>query len=216
MELLTAIVQAVGVIFACWAIVSGVDAWKREFVGKRKIELAEAVLSKFFEVKDAVAFIRNPFSTGEEGKSRKREASESDTEAECLNRGYVVVERYQKREAVFAEFNTLKYRFMASFGQETEPIFDDTFRAVNSIFTSARILATHYWKRQDRPPADERKFQDFIDQTTRHEGVFWDENTDEDVIRKKLQAVQVSLEAATAPCFKEPVSLLTRWVKWVK
>ena len=55
MELLTAIVQAVGVIFACWAIVSGVDAWKREFVGKRKIELAEAVLSKFFEVKDAVA-----------------------------------------------------------------------------------------------------------------------------------------------------------------
>ena len=74
MELLTAIVQAVGVIFACWAIVSGVDAWKREFVGKRKIELAEAVLSKFFEVKDAVAFIRNPFSTlrrgGQESQTR--------------------------------------------------------------------------------------------------------------------------------------------------
>ena len=45
----------------------------------------------------------------------------------------MVVERYQKREAVFAEFNTLKYRFMASFGPETEPIFDDTFRALPAL-----------------------------------------------------------------------------------
>ena len=210
-ELITATAQAVAVISACWAIVSGVGAWKREFVGKRKIELAEAVLSKFFEVKDAVAFIRNPFSTSAEGKSRKREASESAAEAERLDRGYVVIERYQKREAVFAEFNALKYRFMASFGPETERIFTDTFVAVNSIFTSARMLATHFWKRQDRPPNDELQFQKFIDQISRHEGVLWDENTDEDVIRKKLQAVQVSLESVTAPCFKEPISLLTRW-----
>ena len=52
-----------------------------------------------------------------------------------------------------------------------------------------------------------------MDQISRHEGVLWDLNTDEDVIRKKLQAVQVSLEAVTAPCFKEPVSFFTRRVK---
>ncbi len=209
-EIVILIAQAVAVVSACWAIVSGIGAWKREFIGKRKIELAEEVLSKFFEVKDAVVFIRNPFGSVDEGKSRKREPSEADAESELLDRGYVVIERYQKREAVFAEFGALRYRFIASFGPETEQIFTDTFRAINSIFVSARMLATHYWKRQDRPPTDEHRFQKFLDEMSRHEGVFWDSNADDDVIRKQLQAVQLSLEAVTASCFKEPVGVLSK------
>ena len=86
-ELITATAEAGAVISACWAIVSGIGAWKREFIGKRKIELAEAVLSKFFEVKDAVAFIRNPFSTSEEGKSRQRSVGESAADVECQTEG---------------------------------------------------------------------------------------------------------------------------------
>ena len=210
--LITAIAQAVSVMFACWAIVSGVDAWKREFIGKRKIELAEEVLSKFFEVKDAVAFIRIPFGTSDEGKSRKHEASESAVVSALLDRGHVVFERYQKNKALFAEFNTLQYRFMASFGSETKQIFTDTFKAVNSIFVSARMLATHFWKHE--PPTDELRSQKFLDERSRHESVFWDSNTDDDIIRKQLQAVQVSLEEVTASCFKEPMSLLTRRWSW--
>lgn len=51
---LATFVQMIAVISACWAIISGVGAWKREFIGKRQIELAEQVLAKFFEVKDAL------------------------------------------------------------------------------------------------------------------------------------------------------------------
>ena len=207
-ELLTAIAQAVAVVSACWAIFSGIGAWKREFVGKRKIELAEEALSKFFAVKDAVAFIRSPVGYADEGKSREPGEREGEAEAELLNRGYVVFERYHQREALFSEFSVLKYKFMASFGQNTEEIFTDTFSAVNSIFVSARMLATHYWK--NSPPTDERKFEKFLHETSRHEGVFWDTDTDDDVIRKQLQAVQVKLEKVTAPCFKEPVSFFTR------
>ena len=207
-ELLTAIAQAVAVVSACWAIFSGIGAWKREFVGKRKIELAEEALSKFFAVKDAVAFVRSPFRYADEGKSREPGERESEDEAELLDRGYVVFERYHQREALFTEFSVLKYKFMASFGQNTEEIFTDTFSAVNSIFVSARMLVTHYWK--NSPPTDERKFEEFIHETRRHAGVFWDTDTDDDVIRKQLQAVQVKLEKVTAPCFKEPVSFFTR------
>ena len=49
-ESIALIAQAVAIISACWAIVSGVGAWKREFVGKRRIELAEEALSCFFEI----------------------------------------------------------------------------------------------------------------------------------------------------------------------
>lgn len=44
------ILQAISIILACWAVIAGIDAWKREFIGKRRIELAESLLAKFYEV----------------------------------------------------------------------------------------------------------------------------------------------------------------------
>lgn len=209
--------QAVAVIAACWAIISGVGAWKREFIGKRQIALAEQVLAKFFEVRDSISFIRNPFSSTEEGKSRQKTERELPVESELLDRGYIVVERYEKKEKLFAEFNTLKYKFMATFGSEAEEIFTETNRALNSIFSSARLLATHYWLRQGRVQMEADEFQKHLDGMHRHEGIFWDSYNEDDEIRKKLKDIQRRLEETTAPCFKEPMktySLLT-W-KWFK
>lgn len=212
---LATIAQMVAVISACWAIISGVGAWKREFIGKRQIELAEQVLEKFFEVKDAIAYIRNPFASSDEGKTRQRRDGETTAESDLLDRGYIVVERYSKKENVFADFNTLKYKFMASFGPETEPIFIDTNKALNSIFVSARMLATHYWQRQGRVQMEKDEFQKHLDEMHRHEGVFWDIGSDTDEIRVQLKAIQECLERATASCFQEPMStfkILTK--KW--
>jgi len=211
-EIIT-IAQAGAVISACWAIISGIGAWKREFIGKRQIELAEQVLAKFFEVKDAIAYIRNPFSSSNEGKTRQRSDNELTNESELLDRGYIVVERYSAKESVFAEFNTLKYKFMASFGVDTEQIFNDTNKALNSIFVSARMLATHYWKRQGRVSMEGDEFQRHLDEMHRHEGVFWDIGNEEDEIRKKLNEIQEKLEKATAPCFQEPMTSFTLFTK---
>ena len=203
------IVQAVSVMAACWAIISGVGAWKREFIGKRRIELAEQVLAKFFEVKDAIAFIRNPFSSSEEGKTRQRSDSEPSTESELLDRSYIVVERYSKKESVFADFNILKYKFMASFGPETEQIFTDTNKALSSIFVSARVLA-YYWQRQGRVLMENDKN---IDRMHRHQDIFWDTGSDTDEIRVQLKAIQEKLESATKPCFQEPVGTFKKITK---
>lgn len=215
MREIAAIAQAVAIITACWSIVSGIGAWKREFIGKRQIELAEQVLAKFFELKDAVAYIRNPFASLDEGKSRQRSKSETAEESELLDRGYIVVERYSKKESGFADFNTLKYKFMASFGTDTEEIFTETSRTVNSIFISARMLATHYWKRQRRVPRNEDDFQKHLDEMFRHEGIFWDMGSDKDEIRTRLGDIEIKLERATAPCFREPSHAFSRFVrKW--
>jgi len=212
---LATIAQAVAVVSACWAIISGVGTWKREFIGKRQIELAELLLAKFFEVRDAIAFIRNPFSSKDEGKRRERSDAEYGQDAELLDRGYIVVERYQKRETAFADFNTLKYRCMATFGAETENIFIETNKVVNSIFISARMLATHYWQRPGRVHMEADEVQKHLDEMHRHEGIFWDMGTEEDEIRKQLRDIQTALEVVTASCFKKPMkmySILTmRW-----
>ena len=175
--------------------------------------MAELVLAKFFEIRDAVAQILNPFSQKDEGSTRERGNYETQAETDILNRGFIVIERYTKRETVFAEFNTLKYRFMASFGPETEEIFLETNKTVHSIFSSARILATHYWKRQGRVHMEGAEFQKHLDEMHKHEGIFWETGDENDEIKLRLNAIQAKLEAAVAPCFKEPISLYTLFTK---
>ena len=217
METIALIGQSLAVIAACWAIISGVGAWKREFIGKRKIELAEEVLAYFFQIKDAVAAIRNPFSSGDEGKSRKRGDHEDKDEAELLDRGYIVFERYETHKEAFVRFNTLKYKFMASFGPETEEIFTDCNRILNSIFISARRLATYYWQRQGRVPMKDDEFNKHLDEMFRHEGIFWDRMDEKDEIRNKLQTIQNKLDLVTKPCFEEPMKTYSIFTKqWFK
>lgn len=214
---LATIAQAMAIISACWAIISGVGAWKREFIGKRKIELAEETLAAFFELKDAIAFIRNPWSSGSEGNTRKRAPHETDAESQLLDRGYIVFERYESKKDIFVRFNTLKYKFMAVFGTETETIFHDANKTLSSIFSSANMLATHYWQRQGRVKMEADEFQKHLEEMHKHEGVFWDRYNENDEIRSQLTTTQLMLEKVTKPCFEEPMksyAMLTK--QWFK
>ena len=213
MSEIVTLAQAGAVIMACWAIISGIGAWKREFIGKRQIELAEQVLAKFFEIKDAIAMIRSPFSYSGEGKTRQRGEYEAPETAQLLDRGYIVFERYSKKETAFAEFNTLKYRFMASFGAEAEQVFVDTNSVLNSIFVSAQMLGTHYWQRQGRVQMEPEEFKVHLEEMRQHQRIFWDIGSEDDEVRKKLASIQERLDALVKPCFQEPIrtySLLTK------
>lgn len=210
---LATIAQAVSVVAACWAIITGVGAWKREFIGKRKIELAEETLAAYFEIKDAIAFIRSPFSSNAEGSTRERTPHETEPERQLLDRGYIVFERYEKKRDVFVRFCTLKYKFMAVFGPKTEEIFTDTHQVINSIFISANMLATHYWQRQGRVQMEADEFQKHLDKMYRHEGIFWDRYNENDEVREKIAKIQTSLESVTKPCFEEPMKSYTIFTK---
>lgn len=210
---LATIVQAVSVIAACWAIISGIGAWKREFIGKRKIELAEETLSAYFEIKDAIAYIRSPFSSNTEGSTRELSPNETEAERQLLNRAYIVFERYEKKKDVFVRFSTLKYKFMAVFGSVTEEIFTDTHKVIHSIFTSANMLATHYWKRQGWSQMEADEFKKHLDEMHRHEGIFWDRYDENDEVREKIAKIQISLESVTKPCFEEPMKTYNIFTK---
>ncbi|GAA78393.1 hypothetical protein [Pseudoalteromonas sp. BSi20495] len=213
LEVLTLLGKTIAIISACWAIVSGVSAWKREFIGKRRIELAEETLATFFEIKDAIAFIRNPFASIGEGETRVVGERERPEETELLNRGHIVFERYEKKREVFIKFETLKYKFMATYGAESEDIFKDTNKTVNSIFNSARQLATRYWQRQGKVKMSDEEFNKHLEKMNRHEDVFWDTWEEEDVIRKQLQTIQDKLDCVVESTFEEPIStykLLTK------
>lgn len=207
------ILQSISVILACWAVIAGIDAWRREFVGKRRIELSEETLEAFFAVRDAIAFIRNPFSNTEEGTTRKRRDHETETETELLNRAYIVYERYQAKKDVVARFATIKYRFMAAFGKDTEGIFTRTQKTLNSIFVAAQMLGTHYWQRQGRVKMAEEEFAKHLEEMHKHEGVFWDHGKPDDEIGTNLNAILAEIERVTAPAFQNESTLYGLFVK---
>lgn len=212
MNEITTIAQTVAIISACWAIASGINAWKREFIGKRRIELAEQVIAKFFEIRDAIAYVRNPSSLPSEGKSRQKGSSELSQAPDHNPQQRVVSERHSRKESVFAEFYTLKYRFMATFGPDTERIFTDTKKVIHFIFFAVHRLETWYWKRQGRE-MPEHEFKKHLEEMNRFQSIIWDNFEDSDEIKKQLDEIQVKLELATAECFQEPVSSFKKMIR---
>jgi hypothetical protein len=212
MNYITEIAQTVAIISACWTIISGVGAWKREFIGKRRIELAEEVLATFFQIKDSIAQIRNPFSNTTEGKSRQKNEHESAIESQLLDRGFTVFERYEKNKECFIKFNTLKYRFMATFGHNSEEVFTETLHILNRIFVAAEMLSTHYWKRQGNVEMEPAEFQQHLDDMRREEKIFWEYSKD-DEINTQLIEIQKKLELITKPCFEEHMQTYTLLTK---
>ena len=189
--------SGMSVAIAALSFAWGVQAWRREFIGKRRIELAESVLALFYEAEDAIREIRSPFGMVGEGKSRERDSTEREEEAEFRDRAYVAFERYQKREKLFAELRSMKYRFMASFGTEAGEPFKELNLIINDIFISARMLCTNYWPRQGRVRMSESEFEKHLSEMHRHEATFWFMTEETDQVGKRMRLAVQQIEEIT-------------------
>ena len=192
---LASILESISLIIAAWVVIIGVNAWRREYIGKRRLELAEEVLALFYEARDVISYIRNPFGFGGEGSTRNAAPNESPEEKQINDNAYVVFERYNKRQDLFNKLYSMRYRYMAQFGKDSAKPFDDLHKIVNEIFASARMLS-HYWKQQGHlnRKTDEEIKKD-LKELRKYEAIFWEMRSDEDPIIPRLDAVISHIEA---------------------
>lgn len=187
-------ITSISVAVAALAFLVGVNAWRREFVGKRRIDLIENVLALFYEAQDAIREIRSPFGLSGEGATRKRSDYEREEESQVLDQAYVVFERYQKRKKLFAELRSIKYRVMATFGSDAGESFDELNAILTEIFSAAHILGTHYWKRQGRICLSDDEFQKHLDGMSKFEAIFWFQGEGNDEIAPRVQRAVEKIE----------------------
>ena len=187
------IIQSISIIIAALSVALGFSAWRREFVGKRRIELAEDVLALFYEAHDAIRYIRNPFARVGEGSSRKANESETPEEKQINDTAYVVFERYNNRQELFNKIHSMRYRFMAQFGKEAAQPFDDLHKTINDIFISAQML-THYWLQQGRNWTSDEEFKEHLAKMNEYEAVFWEKSVDNDPISPRVNAILIDIE----------------------
>jgi len=210
------IISALGVLIAAVTFWAGVSAWKREFVGKRRIELAETVLALFYEAEDAIREIRNPFSYVGEGSTRKRSDGEREEESKLLDQAFVVFERYQRHEKLFSQLKSMRYQCMAAFGAKASKPFDEVSDVVRRIFASARSLGTHYWPRQGRVQMTEEEFEKHLNAMHKHEAVFWFVGNEEDEISPRVKEAVESMEAITQEAVSAKIGFLKSALEWAK
>ncbi|SRR5882724_263181 len=96
------IAQSISITLAGLFAIYGFDAWRREFVGKRRMELAEEVLALFYQARDVIGEIRNPGGFASEGTTRNPSPGEKPEHKEGLARAFVLIERYQRHSELFA------------------------------------------------------------------------------------------------------------------
>jgi hypothetical protein len=86
---------------------------------------------------------------------------------------FVVRERYHRRETLFARLRSMKYTFMATFGEEAGKPFAEIDRIINEIFVASQMLGTHYWPRQGREPMTEEERKKQLEEMHSQEAIFW-------------------------------------------
>jgi len=222
MEILIKISNLVGniaLIIASGVAIYGINAWRREFRGKRQIELAEDALTLFYEAQNVIGALRSPLGGQEEGTSRKPQKEESPARKSARDAAYAVFERYQNRQELFNKIYSMRYQFMARFGLEAAKPFEDLRGIVNEIFGAARRLARLWATDISSLRSDQEKNQHFEKQQ-KYEAVFWDTYDEDDPINPKLDQVISDIEHVCKPIIMEKEGMVPSikefWSKKIK
>ena len=168
-KIILEVINTLAIVIASIVAICGISAWRKEFQGKRNIELAEEVLALFYEAKDAIFAIRSPLSFQDEGSTRKPQETETSQEKQARDRAYVVYERFDKRKEVFNKLHSKRYQFMARFGREEAKPFDELRHIVIEIQCAADELA-EIWCEVPYNQDDKKRLQE---QRKEHEKIFW-------------------------------------------
>lgn len=134
------LIQAAVVVVTGTVAVLGVTAWRKQLVGKRRAELAEQVLTSFYEVKDVFAWVRTRGFLGHEGESRKAVEEEPEQVRMMRNTYFIPIERIHAEKELFSRLHAQRYAFRAFFGKEADGPFKTIAEAQNKIRVAAGIL----------------------------------------------------------------------------
>ena len=209
-------ISSIAILIAALTFIAGVSAWRREFVGKHRIELAESVLAIFYEAADAIRQIRNPSSFVGEGTTRKRAENELAEDSRLLDQANIIFERYKKREVLFSQIRAKRYRVMATFGPSSEEPFEELDAIINEILTAAHMLGSHYWPRQGRVEMAPKEFKKHQEEMQNYEMVFWLMDEDKDTISPRVQKIIEKIEVILQPAFVPQDNFVTGAIDDIK
>ncbi len=194
-------ISAMATIGATLVAVWGILAWRREHIGKRRIDLAEEVLSLVYESKDFYDAVRSPIGREGEGSSRQKSPDETEAETMALNQAFIQIERCNNRPDLFAKLRSLRYRFMVLNGRDAGKLLEELSNVRHKISKPYRKLLRRikYLRGKYSPERDPVEYENGLKQICEEIGRetdgFDDETSDaEDVVLIRVDKIVADIE----------------------
>jgi len=194
------VMSHIAVIAASVVAIWGINAWRREFKGKRDIELAEDVLCLFYRAERAIEAIRFPIYNLREGQNREPEPNETPEQKQARDRAYVVFKKIMEHSDIFDELYKLRFRFMARFGKDKVKPFDEVKRIVDEIWVSTKRLAELWTVKMSKSELSEETQK----RINEHEAVIWS-GWGEDTIKTRLEKTVQDVEEICRPIIGDKI-----------
>ena len=145
-ELVVSILQIFIGCLTLYFAYSALSTWKKEFLGKKEIELAEEVVIRMGILKDILEQVRNGFTFKGETDEVEQELSQQTENGKIQqihkNRLFYLVPvlRLQKNNKEIQSFLELKYKAEVYWSDSYSNLFDEIKSIVISIHSAAKIL----------------------------------------------------------------------------
>jgi len=120
--------DSVAVIIASVVAIWGINTWKREHVGRRRIDLAEETLALFYEARDVINATRS--AIGQAGDTELVEEWASYNETDASSGGpapppLLALRLSRRQRDLFSRIRAVRFRFAAAFGRDAaQPFYD--------------------------------------------------------------------------------------------
>lgn len=186
--MLAQIIETTSVVIAAATFVYGVGSWRRTVIGQKRVNLAVEGIIAFREVEQAFREIRSPFSSSDEGATRRPRLGESADDARLGQQAYVAIERLNARAERFAKLQSLKYQFEAYYGRDAMPPFDEILAIRNEIVRASFTLE-NCWKKQGGQFPTQEEFDVHLQRMHSAEEIFWEGYGDPDPIALRIEGV---------------------------
>ena len=188
---LTEILRDITVIIGICIAVYNVNSWRREHIGKRKIELAEDTLTLFYKAVDVIHYLRSPGSFASETEDIKQMNGESENVYQARKNAGVLLKRYNEHQELFSRIHAMRYRFMVQIGKEEAKSFDELRKITIELISSARRLSRLWARSHFRTEEQRNKHQQDVE---KYESVFWEGLPENDPINPRVTKVLLDIE----------------------
>ena len=171
----------------------GINAWRRETLGKRKIQLSEQAIPVFTLARAVIKEARSPYMEAGEVVEVSRafggtdEAADRDKLGKIAHQYYAASHRLQKHRDVFIELDSLRPLFTAYYGGDT----DAWFEAIKQAYIKIRVCADMLVRMAEQGDLDHD-----MEMTRGYQSIIWNVEED-DELGKSVKDAQ---EAAVARC----------------
>jgi hypothetical protein len=154
---------------------------------KRRQEMAEDLLSGFYQARTVMQSVRSPLSFESEGAERPRPDYENEAQARSRNIYYVPLARLKKHSEFLSDFMSKRYRAQAMFGAGIGGAFQSVHEVVGAVQVSSDMLIQMAGEGLD--PTTRRQFE---------KDIWWTNLADDSLDQKIQQAIQ-AVEAICRP-----------------